>query len=176
MLLSLVIVIWLSPVTQPLYNFSHIAQLKWEKKEEKSTSVNFCPRYSVPEPSINAFTATDNQRQKTDQPGPHIPSVSLKQSNCFQFSDQMGWTLKQLHPQLTGLFGASGFEHVPSDPPPLAVAWPPASHAAPDDYVECLLPSDAQLEINIDKNPRISLKNFMVLRWNKGEGYSKLER
>lgn len=61
---------------------------------------------------------------------------------------------QQLHPKLTSLFGVSGFEHVLSDPPPLAVAWPPASHVVPDDYAEHLLPSDARLEINTDKNPK----------------------
>lgn len=46
--------------------------------------------------------------------------------------------------------------------PLLAVAWPPASHVAPDDYAERLLPSDAQLEISTDKNLQISLQNFTV--------------
>lgn len=40
-----------------------------------------------------------------------------------------------------------------SDPPLLAVAWPPASHVAPDDYAEHLLPSDAQLERNRQEPP-----------------------
>lgn len=109
---------------------------------------------------------------------PAVQCIKSKQSNSFQHSDQTGWAFKQHHPTLTGLFGVSGFEHVLSDPPPLAVAWPPASHAAPDDYAECLSPSDAQLEISTNKNPKkISLLNVMVwTRWSKWEGDSRLER
>lgn len=74
----------------------------------------------------------------------------------------MGLIFQEPHPKLTSLFGVSGFEHVLSDPPLLAVAWPPANHVVPDDYAEHLLPSDAQLEINTDKSPQISLQNFRV--------------
>lgn len=88
----------------------------------------------------------------------------------------MGLVFQELHRKLTSLFGVSGFEHVLSDPPLLAVAWPPANHVAPDDYAEHLLPSDAQLEINTDKNPQISLQNFRVwTRKNKWEGDSRPE-
>lgn len=92
------------------------------------------------------------QQQKADQPEPHVLSVNSNQSSRFQCSDQMGLAFQQLHPKLTSLFGVSGFEPVLSDLPLLAVAWPLASHVAPDDYAEHLLPSDAQLEINRDKN------------------------
>lgn len=64
-----------------------------------------------------------------------------------------------------------------SDPPPLAVAWPPASHAAPDDYAECLSPSDAQLEISTDKSPKNQpAECHSVKKMKKWEGDSRLER
>lgn len=69
---------------------------------------------------------------------------------------------QELQHKLTSLFGVSGFEHGLSYPPLPAVAWPSASHVAPDDYAEHLWPSDAQLETNTDKNPQIRLQNFTV--------------
>ena len=117
------------------------------------------------------------QKQKADQPKPHVLSINSNQSSWFQCSDHTRLAFQQLHPKLTSLFGASGFEHVLSDPPLLAAAWPPASHVAPDDYAAHLLPSDAQLEINTDKNPQISLQNSMVwTRQSKWEGDSRPER
>lgn len=82
----------------------------------------------------------------------------------------MGLAFQQLHPKLTSLFGVSGFVHVLSDPPLLAVAWPPASHVAPDDYAEHLLPSDAQLEINTDKNPPNQLAELHGMNKTKQVG------
>lgn len=106
--------------------------------------------------------AKGKRKQKADQPVPHILSINSTQSSWLQCSDQTGLAFQQLHPKLTSLFGVFGFEHVLSDPLLFAVAWPPASHVARDDYAEHLLPSDAQLEINTDKNPQISLQNVMV--------------
>lgn len=105
----------------------------------------------------------------------YCQSTQIKAAD-FSALTHMGLVFQKLHPKLTSLFGVSGFEHVLSDPPLLAVAWPPANHVAPDDYAEHLLPSDAQLEINTDKNPQISLQNFRVwTRKNKWEGDSRPE-
>lgn len=81
-------------------------------------------------------------------------AVSALTKQDFQFQDPQD--------KLTSLFGVSGFEHELSYPPLLAVAWPSASHVAPDDYAEHLWPSDAQLKINIGKNLQIRLQNFTV--------------
>lgn len=90
--------------------------------------------------------------------------AALTKWDQHQCSDLMGLALpfQELQHKLTSLFGVSGFEHGLSYPPLPAVAWPSASHVAPDDYAEHLWPSDAQLEINTDKNPQIRLQNFTV--------------